>query len=241
MAELAPEGARENELAERVVERAWKLRRARRMEERLTWLHYVDNHSAQIKVEELDAEKRRILSDNISAELVGHQRCIANLDRHEAHLERGFYKAMHELRDLRKEREESLDWLIANAEREGKRAAAASGSAKRSQSGAGTPTLQEEIELFSARKAKEAAGIRAAISGQKAGACGNDGAEKRDAERPRLGVTPQSGATRKGEESDGTRGREGEGDSAKRSQFGAAVPASERAETPPHRMAQAAS
>ncbi len=244
MAELAPEGVEEQDLADRVVDSAWRLRRAGRMERRLTWLHYIDNYSDKVKLDELNAERLLVFSDNMSAELIGNGRSILNLDRHEAHIERLYYKAMDRLKKLRAERTEDRRQTAddgrgkANAEGrrpntpcEEKRTAAGSDSAKRSQSGAETQVEQGQAEFLRARAAEEAASIGSAISGEQAGACGRGGA-KTDAERPRQGIAPQSGVTRGKEQGD---------DAAKRSQLGAAVPGREIAGSAPRPMAQALS
>ena len=75
-----------------------------RMEMRFTYIHYFNHYRDQGKLEELTAEERSNLSDNISALILANERFVSNLDRHEAHIERGFYKALHELKKLQAER-----------------------------------------------------------------------------------------------------------------------------------------
>jgi hypothetical protein len=223
MAELAPQGVQEEDLAKQVVEQSWKLRRARRLEPRFTWLYYRKNYLDKVKVDELDAEQRLIFSDNISAQLVDGG-FISKLDRHEAHIERLYSKALDRLTKLRAERKGNDECRRANAQKEEKRDAerprqsiaplsgatrGADGgdSAKRSQSGAETPAAPGQAELFRARAAEEAAKFGSAISGEQEGTCGR-GSAKLDAEPPDV-------ARRRAEDE----AVESEGDFAKRSQF----------------------
>ncbi len=242
MAELAPVGVKEEALADRIAGSAWKLKRVGRAERRYTWLYFIDHHSKRINLDELDAYHRLVVSDNMTADILGKERFFANLDRHEAHIEREFYRAMDRLDKFQAERTEERPRRTggrrkgaddggqtadggsgkanaegrrpADAEREEKMAATASDSAKRSQSGAETPAAQEQAEFLRAKAAEEAASVGSGISAKPDGACGNGSAK--------TGV--QGGATT---------GKAEEGDSAKRSQFGAAAPAGGEAESAP--------
>ncbi|MBM4031949.1 MAG: hypothetical protein FJ291_09205 [Planctomycetes bacterium] len=104
LAQLAPEGELEELLADRVVESAWRLRRAVRLER-------------QVIQSRLDSEWRYRASsagthkgepfptaDSVAASMLYYKDAFDKLVRYEAHIQRGFYRALHELQRLQAER-----------------------------------------------------------------------------------------------------------------------------------------
>ena len=115
-AALAPEGAIESALAERVVELLWRLRRVARAEQhnvlkQLDMARKIDAARVERNVEvqrevagsfyasTLDIEPR-----TISATLLPREAELNQLVRYEAHLSKQLYRAMHELEVLQAKR-----------------------------------------------------------------------------------------------------------------------------------------
>ena len=90
MADLAPEGPREEYQANRAVEYAWRLRRIPRLEQRYLYLLYYHHHRATVPPEELaqcSAESRLRFWDEVSAGILADRKFYPNLIRCEGHLD----------------------------------------------------------------------------------------------------------------------------------------------------------
>ena len=115
--QLTPDGAMEEELAERVISAFWRLRRIGRMESEMIDKILEDavrdknDHvyrSTQIPVDAIFGTPLASPEWDLNAITVGEAvmrqmpngDVIGNLHRYEAHLERGLYKALHELQRL---------------------------------------------------------------------------------------------------------------------------------------------
>jgi hypothetical protein len=101
MEDLAPEGAVERFVADHVVESAWRLRRAGRMEKRYVFMTYYHKYRSKIQLDEADAEARLDFSDDISAMILANEDFYPKLVRYEGHFQRGFYKALQSLLGLK--------------------------------------------------------------------------------------------------------------------------------------------
>ncbi len=109
---LAPEGAIESALSERIVELLWRGRRRARAEQRLI----VDEHERNVITERRRIEHARLareaLGDSFYAsafdteprevvpQLLPVEAALGPIIRYEAHLSRQLYRAMHELEAL---------------------------------------------------------------------------------------------------------------------------------------------
>ena len=101
--QLAPVGAVEAMLAERVVAAAWRLRRALRME------RDVVRESLEEERAEADflpsPEEPDLTADRAAARTLAYTDTYGKLSRYEAHIERGMYRALHEIQRLQAARQ----------------------------------------------------------------------------------------------------------------------------------------
>ncbi len=97
VAELAPEGALEWLLADRVVAAAWRLRRATRLERDVV----EERLAAQLRTRQRGPERfvgePEVTAARVAASTVQHTDTFGKIARYEAHIERGMYRALHEL------------------------------------------------------------------------------------------------------------------------------------------------
>lgn len=100
MAHLAPIGHVETMLAERVVAGAWRLRRALRVEWALVWQ---DQHLliTRLGTHAADEDPNEIAKpEDMMAERMLRDDTYEKFRRYESSIERGFYRALHELQRL---------------------------------------------------------------------------------------------------------------------------------------------
>lgn len=100
MADLAPEGELECFLADRVVASAWRLRRANRLERDVIEDKRESQLSRWRRSPDLYAGSLYPTASRIAASTICHSDTFGKLARYEAHIERGMYKALHELQRL---------------------------------------------------------------------------------------------------------------------------------------------
>ena len=100
MAELAPQGELEEFLADRVVESAWRLRRAGRMERQIVQDKLSSELRSRAKNPGYYADQPVPTADSVAAGALSNKDTYDKLVRYEAHIQRGLYKALHELQRL---------------------------------------------------------------------------------------------------------------------------------------------
>ena len=112
LADLAPEGALEDSLAERIVVSSWRLRRAARLEADM-----MDDDLEDAKIKRSDRAKRSgrkeptgplvswQVGEKFKEAFGGPRSSYDALGRYERRIERGLFSAVRELRELQKERE----------------------------------------------------------------------------------------------------------------------------------------
>jgi hypothetical protein len=101
---LAPVGPLESFLAEQVIDASWRLRRCRALEAASINWRYAQNVRWR---EDHDRPSYESPADGVAESLrddLGGAKVLANLSRHEARLERAFYRALHELERLQARR-----------------------------------------------------------------------------------------------------------------------------------------
>jgi hypothetical protein len=94
-AELKPVGELELSLVDRITSNLWRLRRALKVEKEMM---YEDCHP-KISFPALDGEDGKNLGEALSYDFANYD-TYGKLIRYEASIERGFYKALHELQRL---------------------------------------------------------------------------------------------------------------------------------------------
>ena len=97
VAELAPEGALEWLLADRVVAAAWRLRRATRLERDVVEERVAARLRARERSPERFAGEPEATAARMAAWTVEQTDTFGKISRYEAHIERGMYRALHEL------------------------------------------------------------------------------------------------------------------------------------------------
>jgi len=103
LAGLAPEGGLEGFLADLVVASGWRLRRAVQMERQII----EDRLSSEWKSRKREYRTREPepTAEEMATDVLCHQDAFDKLVRYEAHVQRGFYKALHELQRVQAGRE----------------------------------------------------------------------------------------------------------------------------------------
>jgi len=97
LAELAPQGEFEEFLADRVVESAWRLRRAVRWEREIVEDKLWNERMSRAKHPDYHMDKLPSTGDRIAGTTMCGSETFDKLGRYEAHIERGLYRALHEL------------------------------------------------------------------------------------------------------------------------------------------------
>ena len=97
MAELAPEGELERLLADRVVASAWRLRRANRLERDVIEGDMDRQISRRHRSPDLYGASLYPTASRVAASTICHSDTFGKISRYEAHIERGIYRALHEL------------------------------------------------------------------------------------------------------------------------------------------------
>ena len=97
MAELVPEGALEWLLADRVVTAAWRLRRATRLERDVVEGRVAARLRAQERSPQIYAGEPEPTPARMAAWTLEQTDTFGKISRYEAHIERGMYRALHEL------------------------------------------------------------------------------------------------------------------------------------------------
>jgi len=109
LADLAPLGAKEELLADRIVSAAWRLRRAGRMEGQVIEQGLEDRRTNRGTLGQLPTgyqmEAREPTADRVTAELLRWTTIHSKMARYEAHLERVLHKNRHELQRLQAARQ----------------------------------------------------------------------------------------------------------------------------------------
>ena len=105
MVELAPQGELEEFLADRVVESAWRLRRAGRMERQVVQGKLSSELRSRAKKPAYYADQPVPTADSVAASAMSNKDTYDKLVRYEAHIQRGLYKALHELQRLQAARQ----------------------------------------------------------------------------------------------------------------------------------------
>jgi hypothetical protein len=94
---LAPVGEMETVLVDKIIAAVWRMRRILRIEQEM-----IDHEMASKKENRLSYERKKTpvtIWEALEHDLTEHD-ILARLTRYEAHLERGFYRALHELQRL---------------------------------------------------------------------------------------------------------------------------------------------
>ena len=97
LAELAPQGELEEFLADRVVESAWRLRRAVRLERDIIQGKLSSEFRSRAKSPGFYAGLPVPTAESVAANTLCGSDTYDKLCRYEAHIERGLYRALHEL------------------------------------------------------------------------------------------------------------------------------------------------
>jgi len=100
MAELAPEGELERLLADRVVASAWRLRRANRLERDIIDDDLIRQIGHRQDSPELYRGWLYPTAGRVAATTICRTDTFGKIARYEAHIERGMYRALHELERL---------------------------------------------------------------------------------------------------------------------------------------------
>ena len=100
LADLRPEGELEQFLADRVVAAAWRLRRAVRVEEEMVEGDWLSQNRSWAKDHYLFPKRPAPTAEAAAASTWRHEQAFERLARYEAHIERGFYRALRELQRL---------------------------------------------------------------------------------------------------------------------------------------------
>jgi len=95
IADLAPEGELECLLADRVVASAWRLRRAIQLERDV-----VERPLSFGESREFGTRPEEWTMQQVAAHMLHRSDAFGKLARYEAHIERGMYRALHELQRL---------------------------------------------------------------------------------------------------------------------------------------------
>jgi len=96
-AELAPEGELEEFLADRVVESVWRLRRAVRMERDIIEDKVWRETLSRARSPDAYLGDPALTGGHVAASTLCHSDTYDKLGRYETHIERGLYRALHEL------------------------------------------------------------------------------------------------------------------------------------------------
>lgn len=100
IAELAPQGEFEEFLVDRVVESAWRLRRAVRLERDIIQGKLWSEIRSHARNPDLYLGDTMPTGDRVAADTLCHSDTYDKLGRYETHIERGLYRALHELQRL---------------------------------------------------------------------------------------------------------------------------------------------
>lgn len=101
VAQVAPaEGELEEFLADRVVESAWRLRRAVRLERETIQDKLSSEWRSRARHPESYAGEPFPTGESVAVGILCHKDTFDKLVRYEAHIQRGFYRALHELQRL---------------------------------------------------------------------------------------------------------------------------------------------
>lgn len=95
LADLAAEGALECELADRIAAQMWRLRRARRIELEMMEADHGEGLLYGPKHSDAYTTLGRVVAQDMA-----HRNTYGKFCRYEAHMERGLYRALHELQRL---------------------------------------------------------------------------------------------------------------------------------------------
>jgi hypothetical protein len=105
LADLHPQGATEDLLAQTIVDTEWRAERARALEANIFALAHYEELSPQIASVE-DETKRRALTEAHAA--IKHEKVLRNLHIQEARLQRLLLRSLSELRDQQARRRDKL-------------------------------------------------------------------------------------------------------------------------------------